>query len=118
MNNIPTIYLFIYQCKCIRKNKMIFSTLLNKTQCVSVICAASADANKSKETDGTVCVIINVFTRDSNMYSSAPRTMLNVRIKPAVLFISSLLDCEINDKHRICEVRIEYVLQSSVNNIF
>ena len=31
-----------------KKSKNIFSTLFNKTQCVSVICAASADAIRGK----------------------------------------------------------------------
>ena len=61
MNNIPTIHLFIYQCKCIRNHNMIFSTLLNKTQGVSAISAVSDGANKSIDADGAVCVIINVF---------------------------------------------------------
>ena len=47
MNEIPIIYLFIYQCKCIRNHNMILCTLLNKTQCVSAIYAANADANMS-----------------------------------------------------------------------
>ena len=54
MNNIPTIYLFVFQCKCIGNHNIIFSTLSNKTQCVSAICAASADANKIIEADGAV----------------------------------------------------------------
>ena len=87
---------------------MVFSTLLNKTQCVSAICAASVDADKSIEADGAVCVIINVFTLASNAYSSAPRTMLNVRISPAVLIISSLLECEI-----LFPVSIEYCKNSN-----
>ena len=92
MNETPIIYLIIYQCKCIRNHNMILCTLLNKTQCVSAIYAANADANMGVEADGAIVFIINVFTRDNNV---APRTMLNVRINSAVLIISLLLDCEI-----------------------